>query len=98
MTDVPGHTRGLIAPLAAHGVKFLDIGVNDASTPAQVPPFFLWKDPGGATLAVMYHHGYGAVARVPNSELAIAMVVRGDYWLRRNSELRMPSYDPPSPS
>ena len=32
MTDVPGHTRGLIAPLAAQGVKFLDIGVNDAST------------------------------------------------------------------
>src|SRR5271163_4503778 len=35
MTDVPGHTRGIIAPLASHGVKFLDIGVNDASTPAQ---------------------------------------------------------------
>ena len=46
MTDVPGHTRGLIAPLAAQGVKFLDIGVNDASTPADVPPLFLWKAPG----------------------------------------------------
>jgi hypothetical protein len=33
MTDVPGHTRGIITPLAAQGVKFLDIGVNDASTP-----------------------------------------------------------------
>src|SRR3984957_15376152 len=30
MTDVPGHTRGLVSPLAAAGVKFLDIGVNDA--------------------------------------------------------------------
>lgn len=78
MTDVPGHTRGLIAPLAAHGVKFLDIGVNDASTPAQVPPFFVWKEPGGASLVLMYHHGYGAVARVPNSDLAIAIVVRDD--------------------
>ena len=78
MTDVPGHTRGLIAPLAAHGVKFLDIGVNDASTPAQVPPFFVWKEPGGASLILMYHHGYGAVARVPNSDLAIAIVVRDD--------------------
>src|SRR5436305_2909549 len=47
MSDVPGHTRGLIAPLAAQGVKFLDIGVNDASTPAEAPPLFLWKDPGG---------------------------------------------------
>ena len=78
MTDVPGHTRGLIAPLAAQGVKFLDIGVNDASTPAEVPPIFLWKDPGGSTLAVMYHHGYGGVARVPGSDLAIAVVVADD--------------------
>jgi len=78
MTDVPGHTRGLIAPLAANGVKFLDIGVNDASTPAEVPPLFLWKDPGGSTLVVMYHHGYGSVVRVPDSDLAIAIVVRDD--------------------
>src|ERR1700761_1693809 len=40
MTDVPGHTRGLIRPLADQGVKFLDIGVNGASTPAEVPPLF----------------------------------------------------------
>jgi hypothetical protein len=78
MTDVPGHTRGLIAPLAAQGVKFLDIGVNDASTPAEVPALFLWKDPGGSTLVVMYHHGYGSVVRVPGSEVAIATVVRDD--------------------
>ena len=47
MTDVPGHTRGLISPLAKHSVKFLDIGVNDASAPAQLPPIFLWKDASG---------------------------------------------------
>src|SRR5215469_11873074 len=67
MTDVPGHTRGLIVPLAEQGVRFLDIGVNDASTPPQVPPIFLWKAPGGASLAVMYHRGYGAVTKVPDS-------------------------------
>ena len=78
MTDVPGHTRGLIAPLTDQGVKFLDIGVNDASTPAEVPQLFLWKDPSGSALVVMYHHGYGGVARVPGSDLAIAMVVRDD--------------------
>jgi hypothetical protein len=78
MTDVPGHTRGLVAPLAAQGVKFLDIGVNDASTPAKLPPLFLWKDSGGTTLAVMYHHGYGGVTRVPGTDLALAIVVRGD--------------------
>ncbi len=78
MTDVPGHTRGLIPPLAKHGIGFLDIGVNDASAPAQLPPIFLWKDPSGATLPVMYHLGYGATTRVPSSDLAIAVEVRGD--------------------
>src|SRR5260370_41832762 len=31
MTDVPGHTQGLIAPLSDGGVKFLHIGVNSRS-------------------------------------------------------------------
>ncbi|MFP5228166.1 MAG: DUF5054 domain-containing protein [Acidobacteriota bacterium] len=78
MTDVPGHTRGIIAPVSAQGVRFLDIGVNDASTPAEVPPLFLWKDSSGASLVVMYHHGYGGVSVVPGSDLAVAIVVRGD--------------------
>ena len=78
MTDVPGHTRGLVTPLAEHGVMFLDIGVNDASTPAELPPIFLWKAPGGASLVVMYHHGYGAATVVPNSDVAIAIVVADD--------------------
>ncbi len=78
MTDVPGHTRGLISPLAKHGIKFLDVGVNDASTPAQLPPIFLWKDPSGASLPVMYHHGYGGTTRVPNSDVVISIEVRGD--------------------
>ncbi|HEX4309739.1 MAG TPA: DUF5054 domain-containing protein [Acidobacteriaceae bacterium] len=78
MTDVPGHTRGLIRPLADHGVSFLDIGVNGGSTPAELPPLFLWKEPEGASIAVMYHHEYGSIARVPGSTLAVAVVVRGD--------------------
>ena len=78
MTDVPGHTRGLVSPLAAHGIQFLDIGVNGASRPAEVPPLFLWKDSRGASIVVMYHHGYGSTVRVPGSDLAIAIVVRGD--------------------
>lgn len=78
MTDVPGHTRGVIAPLAKNGVTFLDIGVNAASRPAELPPMFLWKDPSGAPLIVMYHSGYGAVTQVPGSDVAIAIIVRGD--------------------
>jgi len=78
MTDVPGHTRALVPALAKHGVGFLDIGVNDASAPAAVPPIFLWKDPGGQSLPVMYHLGYGGVARVPGSDLALVTTVRND--------------------
>ena len=31
MTDVPGHTKGLVNLLAKHGIKLLHIGVNGAS-------------------------------------------------------------------
>lgn len=79
MTDVPGHTRALIGPLAAHGVKLLDIGVNSASTPPDVPPVFLWKDAGGNSLVMLYHlHRYGGIIDIPGSDLAIDVEVRGD--------------------
>ena len=79
MSDVPGHSRGLIQPLAAASVKLLDIGVNSASTPPDVPAVFLWKDAGGASLVMLYHHtSYGGVVRIPRSDLAIAVEVRDD--------------------
>jgi hypothetical protein len=79
MTDVPGHSRGLIAPLARNGVTFLDVGVNSASTPPEVPSLFVWKDSGGDSLVMMYHHReYGGVVRVPGSDLAVAIEVAND--------------------
>jgi hypothetical protein len=79
MTDVPGHSRGIIAPLAEHGVKLLDIGVNGGSTGPEVPPLFLWKDADGASLIMMYHrHDYGGMVQVPGSDLAVDVEVRGD--------------------
>jgi hypothetical protein len=79
MSDVPGHTRALIGPLAEHGVKLLDIGVNSASTPPDVPPLFVWKDASGNSIVMMYHHtSYGGVVRVPESDLAVSVEVRDD--------------------
>ncbi len=79
MTDVPGHARAIVGPLAEHGVKLLDIGVNSASTPPDVPPAFLWKDAAGKTLAVLYHRReYGGVIQIPGSDLAIDVEVRDD--------------------
>ncbi len=79
MSDVPGHSRGLIAPLSEAAIKLLDIGVNSASTPPEVPPLFVWKNPQGASLIVLYHlHSYGGVVQVPGSDLAIAVMMRND--------------------
>jgi hypothetical protein len=79
MTDVPGHTRGLVSPLAQQGVKFLDIGVNAASTAPEVPDLFTWEDPEGHQLTVMYHRfDYGGVVIVPGSPVAVSVNVRND--------------------
>ena len=79
MSDVPGHSIGIVAPLAENGVKLLDIGVNGASTPPDVAALFVWKDAAGASLIMMYHHkGYGGVVRVPGSDLAIDVEMRND--------------------
>ena len=79
MTDVPGHSRGIVAPLCNSGIRLLDIGVNAASTPPDVPSVFLWKDPDGKTLAMMYHRSdYGGIVEVPGSGYAVDVEVRGD--------------------
>lgn len=79
MTDVPGHSRGMIGPLQAAGVRLLDIGINAASVPPDVPDVFLWQDSQGHSLAMLYHrHDYGSVLRIPGSDLAVAVEVRND--------------------
>ena len=79
MTDVPGHSRGIISPLAAAGVKLLDIGVNAASTAPDVPDLFIWQDPAGAEIIMAYHRlDYGGTILVPGSSTAFSMQVRGD--------------------
>jgi hypothetical protein len=80
MTDVPGHTCGIIQLLVEAGVQFLHIGVNGASTPPDVPPVFVWRDPAsGAELVVMYHKGtYGDVMIIPGLAEAIAFAHTGD--------------------
>ena len=79
MTDVPGHTRGIVPLLAAAGVRFLHIGVNPASTAPDVPPLFIWRDPSGAEVIVMYDKGsYGATTVVPALDEAIVFAHTGD--------------------
>ena len=58
MTDVPGHTKGLVKFLSQHGIKLLHIGVNGASALVDVPPCFLWKN-GEDEIVVIYSGDYG---------------------------------------
>ncbi|MFV2003166.1 MAG: DUF5054 domain-containing protein, partial [Paracoccaceae bacterium] len=59
ITDVPGHTLGLVPLLAEAGVRFLHIGVNSASMPPKVPPVFRWRAPDGDEVIVLYQSEYG---------------------------------------
>ncbi|MDK1377369.1 MULTISPECIES: DUF5054 domain-containing protein [unclassified Sinorhizobium] len=60
MTDVPGHTGGIVPLMAGAGLKFLHIGVNTACPPPDVPEIFRWRAPGGEEIVVMYQQSYGA--------------------------------------
>ena len=72
MTDVPGHTRAIVPLLAEAGIAFLHIGVNEAATPPDVPPVFVWQDESGADVVVMYQHAYGEAMVVPGLPEALA--------------------------
>lgn len=58
MTDVPGHTVGMVPLMSRRGIKFLHIGVNGATPVPPVPPIFRWKK-GEDEITVMYQGEYG---------------------------------------
>lgn len=79
MTDVPGHTRGLVPLLAEAGVTFLHLGVNPAWPVPDVPPTFRWRSPDGAELVVAYQAGgYGGEVAVAGCEHVLAFLHAGD--------------------
>ena len=78
LTDVPGHTRGIIPLLAESGVKFLHIGVNPGSTIPEVPKLFRWQDESGAEIIVMYESGYGSAFVIDGLEDSLAFGHTGD--------------------
>ena len=73
LTDVPGHTRGIIAPLADAGVELLHIGINPASALPDVPPVFRWRDSGGKELLMIYQADYGADIRCGDTLFRVEM-------------------------
>ncbi len=82
MTDVPGHTVGLVPLLAAAGLEYLHLGVNGASAVPDVPEFFRWQAPDGSEVVVNYALSYGAtdlgLAVVPGGTDALHLAHTGD--------------------
>ena len=93
MTDVPGHTRGIVPLLQAGGIQLLHIGVNPASMPPDVPPVFLWRTPDGARMAVMHQKDYGGVMEIPGTEEAVAIIFTGDNHGPQNAGQVAAAYD-----
>jgi hypothetical protein len=78
MTDVPGHTRGIVPLLAEAGIQFLHLGANQASTPPNVPDVFRWQM-GESDVMVMYQKGgYGDLMTIPGLGDALAFAHTND--------------------
>lgn len=78
LTDVPGHTRGIVPLLFRAGIRFLHIGVNPASTPPDVPELFRWRAPGGEDIIVMYNRDYGQMTHIGDSGYGVCFAHTGD--------------------
>jgi hypothetical protein len=71
MTDVPGHTRGVVPLLAGAGVRLLHIGVNAASSVPEVPRAFRWQAEGAELVVVYQGGGYGGLVELPGAGAAL---------------------------
>ena len=78
MTDVPGHTRSIVAPLSRAGIRFLHIGVNPASPIPAVPEFCRWRDTDGSEVILVYQQDYGSENILPNGKVVISINFTGD--------------------
>lgn len=78
MTDVPGHTRSIIAPMYEVGIRFLHIGVNPASPIPNVPDYCRWKDVNGDELILAYQQDYGTENLLPGGKIAVSINFTGD--------------------
>jgi hypothetical protein len=76
MTDVPGHTRGMVPLLAEAGIRLLHIGVNPTSIVPGIPRIFRWKA-GAAEIIVIYEKVYGATTPLPGGA-CLSMNLTGD--------------------
>jgi len=78
MTDVPGHTIGIVPLMAKRGIKYLHIGVNGGSCVPDVPRVFKWRHHDGSEIIVQYDGSYGETLLIPGMDEALVIVNAGD--------------------
>lgn len=78
MTDVPGHTIGIVPMMARNGIQYLHLGVNPASTKPHVPEVFVWRAADGSELVVNYAADYGKPLQVEGLEDVLYFAHTGD--------------------
>ncbi|MGL4737610.1 MAG: DUF5054 domain-containing protein [Cellulosilyticaceae bacterium] len=87
MTDVPGHTVGMLPHLSKQGIQYMHIGVNPSSMVPEVPEVFLWKH-GNDELIVHYSSQYGLPLAIDGFDEALVFAHTGDN-LGPQSELQI---------
>lgn len=71
MSDVPGHTLGIVPLMRKNGIEFLHLGVNPATPLPKVPSLFRWRC-GEDEVTVMYQGDYGAEIDLGNTVVSFA--------------------------
>lgn len=89
MTDVPGHTLGLVPIMARSGLKYLHIGVNSGSAMPEVPRTFVWRAPDGEEIVVNYDAAYGAAR--PGEALTVPGLADALYVAHTSDNLGPPT-------
>ncbi|SEO89304.1 DUF5054 domain-containing protein [Paenibacillus sp. OV219] len=84
MTDVPGHTIGMVPYLAKNNIQYLHLGVNYASTKPSVPDVFVWRAKDGSEIIVNYAGSYGNMTIVDGLDEAL-------YFAHTNDNMGPPS-------
>lgn len=90
MTDVPGHTIGMVPLLYDRGIEFLHIGVNPATPLPPVPPIFKWKK-DEKEITVMYQGDYGE--KMQFEDFIVYFAHTGDNLGPQNAEQIIDIYD-----
>ena len=78
MTDVPGHTRSIVTPLADAGAVMLAVGPNGCCSVPKVPRFCRWRDTNGKEIILFYTASYGGEELLPDGKTLVAVVFTPD--------------------